>query len=159
MLKHFEHRAAGFDDLIGWQAFAQQVISGDGAVGEIYISGMVNDAAVDFFRNTHVEAAIARLHVKGRDLPALGGQHSHAAVGVAKDQQGLRLDLSQHFVHRDDHITDGFSPTRACSVQEMIRFADTQVLEEDFIKLVVIILAGVNQNMLAVFIQARNHAR
>ncbi|MNR28400.1 hypothetical protein D3C85_1457240 [compost metagenome] len=120
---------------------------------------MVDDAAVDLFGHALVEAAIASFHVEGRDLAALGRQDRHAAVGIAQHQERIGLDLGQGLVGGDNHLADGFGAGGAGGAQEMVRFADAQVLEEDFVEFVVVVLSGMNQDVIAMAVQAREHAR
>ncbi|MNZ68548.1 hypothetical protein D3C78_868180 [compost metagenome] len=159
MIEHLEHRAAGFYHHIRRQAFAQQIVAGDGAVGQVDVSGVINDTAVDLFRHAHVKAAVAGFHVEGWNLSALGRDHRHAAVGIAQHQQRFRLHLGQHAIHGNDHIADGFRTAGAGSIEEMIRFADVQILEEDFIQLIIVVLPSMHQHMLAVLVQLGHDPR
>src|SRR5690554_1343756 len=157
VVQHFKHGAAGFDHPVRRQAFAQQVIPGDGAVGQVDVCRVVHNTPVDLFRYPHIKATVAGFHVEGGNLAALGGNHRHAAVGIAQYQQGFRLNFCECFVHRDNHVADGFGTARAGGTQEVVRLADAQVLEEDFIQLEIVVLAGVHQNVLAVLIQLGHH--
>src|SRR5690554_6628931 len=143
VIQHFKHGAAGFDHTVRRQAFAQQVIPGDGAVGQVDVCRVVHNAAVDLLRHPHIKAAVAGFHVEGGNLAALGGNHRHAAVGIAQYQQGFRLNVGQHFVYRNNHVANGFGTAGTGGTQEVVRLADAQVLEEDFIQLEIIVLAGV----------------
>src|SRR5690554_45987 len=120
---------------------------------------MVHNTPVDLFRYPHIKAAVAGFHVEGGNLAALGWNHRHAAVGIAEHQQGFRLNFRQHFVYRNNHIADGFGTAGTSRTQEVVRLADAQVLEEDFIQLEIVVLAGVHQNMLAVLIQFGHYPR
>ncbi|MDT4866619.1 hypothetical protein FQZ97_1014820 [compost metagenome] len=82
MIEHLEHRASGLDHHVRRQAFAQQVISGNGAVSQIDIGSMVDDAPIDLFWHAHVETAISGLHMESRNLAPLGRNHRHAAIGI-----------------------------------------------------------------------------
>ena len=94
-----------------------------------------------------------------RNLAALGGNNSHTAIGVAQYQQGLRLLFGQNFVYGNNHITNGLRTASTGCGQKVVRFANAQVLEEDFIQLEIVVLAGVHQNMFAMLIQPGHHTR
>lgn len=130
VLQHFKHRAAGLDHLIRRQTLSQQIISGDRAVGEVDVRRVVHDTAVDLLRHPHVEAAIASLHMKGRDLAALRRDHGQAAVGVPQDQHRVRLHLRQHLVHGNDDLADGLRSRGARSVQKVIGLAYAQIVKK-----------------------------
>ena len=125
-------------------------------VGEV-----VEHLAVELLRHALVEAAVARFHVEDRNLAALGRDHRQAAVGVAQHQHGLGLHLGEYAVDCNDQVTDGVRRASAAfgAVQEVIRLAHTQVVEEDLIQLVVVVLAGVHQDMVAVFVERGQHPR
>ncbi|MNH43658.1 hypothetical protein D3C79_1056200 [compost metagenome] len=71
---------------------------------------MVHDAAVDLFGYPHIEAAVPGFHMESRNLTTLGGDDSHAAIGVTEYQKGFWLDLGQHLVHRNNDVPDGLCP-------------------------------------------------
>ena len=153
MVQHLVHGAAGFDYPVWQQAFAQQVITGDRTVGEIDIGGVIHNAPVDLLRHPHIKTTVARFHMKCRNSAAFGRDNRHTAVGVAQHQQGFWLNFGQKPIHRDDHIANGFRATGTRRTQEVIRLADAQVLEEDFIQLEIVVLPRVHQNVLTILIQ------
>ena len=159
MVQHLEHRAAGLDHHVRRQALAQQVVARDRAVGEVDVGRVVDDASVDFLRHAHVEAAIAGLHVEGRNLAPLGRNHRHATVGVAEHQHGIRLFCGQNAVDRDDHFADGLRTAGTGRIQEMIRLADAEVIEKDLVQFVIVVLAGMDQHVLAILVQLGHHPR
>ena len=126
-------------------------------VVDFVVGNIVDDLAVGLLRHPFIEASIARLHVKDRDLSALGGDRRQAAVGIAEDQHRLRLHLRQHRVELDDGVADRLGGVGAGGVQEMVRLADLQVGEEDLVELVVVVLAGVYQDVIGVLVENRHH--
>ena len=54
----------------------------------------------------------------------------------------------QILINIDQNLTGGLCGVLTCSIQKMIRFAQTQVLEEYFVQLIIIILTGMHQDML-----------
>ena len=111
MVQYLKHGAAGLDDLVGRQALAQQVVPGNGAVGQVDVCRVVHDAAVDLFGHPHIKAAVAGLHVEYGHLAPLGRNHAQAAVGVAQHQHGLGLFGQQQTIHLGDDGTNGFCCT------------------------------------------------
>ena len=120
---------------------------------------MVDDAAIDLLGHPHVEAAVAGLHVEGGDLAPLGRDHRQAAVGIAQHQHRIGLDLRQRRIGGDDHLADGLRAGGPGRIQEHIRPADAQVLEEDAVEFVVVVLAGMHQHVFAVLVQRGQHPR
>jgi hypothetical protein len=57
---------------------------------------MIDDAAVDLFRDPVVEAAVAALHVEDGDAHPLGDKGRERAVGVSEDQDPIRLLGREH---------------------------------------------------------------
>ena len=49
MIEYLEHRTAGLDHPIRRQAFTQQVVARDGAVGKIDVGSMVDDSTIRLF--------------------------------------------------------------------------------------------------------------
>jgi len=90
--------------------------------------------------------------VKDGHLAPFGRYDRQAAVGVAQYQHGLWLYLCQHAVYRSDEIANRVGGTGAAlgTVQKIVWFAYAQVIEKNLVELVVVVLAGVHQNMFAV---------
>ena len=58
-VEDLEHRAAGLDDAIGGESFAEEVIAGDGGVGQVDVGEVVDDLAIDLLGDALIEAAVA----------------------------------------------------------------------------------------------------
>ena len=157
MVQHLEHRAAGLDHPVRRQPFPQQVLAGDVAICQVDVCNMIDDLAVGLLRHPLIEASVSRLHVKDRDLSSLGRNCRQAAVGIAEDQERLRLRLRQHRIELDDSVADGLRGVGACGVQEMVRLADLQVGEEDLVQFIIEVLAGVDQDVIGVLVESRHH--
>ena len=91
VLDHLAHGAAGDDHLVRRQAFAQQVVTGNGAVGQVDVCRVVHNAAIRFFRDPHVKTAITCLHMKYRNLPALSRNNCKTAICITQNQQCIRF--------------------------------------------------------------------
>ena len=114
---------------------------------------MIHDAAVDLLGHALIEAAIARLHVEHRDLAPLGRVGGQATVGIAQDQQRVRLDLGQGRVGPRDDLADSLAGRGARGAQEVVRLAQLEILEEDLVQLVVVVLAGVHRDVIGRLVQ------
>ncbi len=158
MVEHLEHGAAGRDHQVRGQAFAQQVLPGDGAVRQVHVRHVIDDPPVDLFRHPHVEASVAGLHVEDRNTATLGRNRRQTRIGVPQDQHGFWLHLRQHPVSGDDHLSDGLRRGRPGRVEIAIRCAQFEIIEEDLVQLVVVVLPGVDDDMFGVPIQGRHHA-
>ena len=55
-------------------------------VWQVDIADMVDDLAVDFFRDVLIKAAVAGFHVEDRDLQPLGRDRGEGAVGVTQKE-------------------------------------------------------------------------
>ena len=81
---------------------------------------MVDDAAVDFLGNPLVEAAIAGLHVKNGDFPALGGISGEAAIGIAQHQKRVGVGLLENTVDLGDDLADGLAGSFPHGVENVV---------------------------------------
>src|SRR5262245_42559357 len=83
VVEYFIHWTAGLNNLSGRKPLSKQMLARNAAIRQIDVRHMVNDSAIGLFGDALIEAPIACLHVKDRDLAPLGGDHREAAVGVA----------------------------------------------------------------------------
>src|SRR5258708_1627138 len=123
------------------------------------IAQMVDQSAIDFLRYALVKAAVASLHVENRDLPALGRNHSEAAISIAVEKHGIGPFLLENVVNAGNHRRDRLRWRIASRLQGEIRPADIELLEEDVIQLVVEVLAGMDQDLLHMAIELGDNAR
>ncbi|MCY1244887.1 hypothetical protein D9M72_579870 [compost metagenome] len=120
---------------------------------------MINNTTIDLFRHTHVKATVAGLHMECRNLATFGWNDGHTAIGITQHQKCFWLYLCQHAIDSNDDIADGFCTRCTRSIEKMVRFTNPQILEEDFIEFIIVVLAGMDQNMFAMSIQRRHDAR
>ena len=126
---------------------------------------MIDDPPIDLLRHALVEAAVPSLHVEDRNLPTLRRDHRQAAVGVAEDEERLGLLRREHVVDSADDPPDRLRGASRLAgegggrIEEVIRPLHPQILEEDLIQFVVVVLPGVDQDMLAVLVEALEDPR
>ena len=120
---------------------------------------MVDDLAVDLLGHPLVEAAVARLHVKDRDLPPLGRDGGQAGISVAQDQHGVGPDFTE------DRSTLAMTwPMVSAAVapaapRKWSGVRISEVVEEDLVQLVVVVLPGVDDDVVDVAVERGHHAR
>ena len=127
-----------------------EVAAGVLGVGQVDVGDHVDDAAVGLLWQALVLAAVARLHVEDGDVQALGRDGRQAAVGVAQDQEGVRLHLDHQLVARGDDVAHRLAQVGAHGVQVDVRVVQRQVAEEDAVQGVVVVLPGVRQQAVEV---------
>ena len=118
---------------------------------------MIDDSAVDFFGHSLIKAPVSGLHVEDWDLSALGADRGEARVGIAEDQDGIGLVPCHCFIGLDEGVGDGPNRGRIGGFQEFIGLADAQIVEKDLIELVIVILSGVNDDVLDGSIERGHH--
>ena len=120
----------------------------------------INDAAAKL-RLTYIDdVADAFLRCLTASSPSLGyvevGPVYEVTVG---EIAGTIRGFFEKAVGFCDHIADRLRRALARTIQEAVRPPDGQILEEDGVQLVVVILARVDQYVVAVLIEPRDHAR
>lgn len=148
VMKYLIHGAAGFDDAVGRKTLAQQVFAGYAAVCEVDIGDMVHNLAVGFFRNALVEATVAGFHMEDRNMTFFGRDGAKAGIGVAKYKEGIGFYLFKHRFDIDKDLADSGGGSGTGGVEEVVGFAYAEVVVEDLVKLVVVVLAGVDGDVL-----------
>jgi len=148
--EHFCHGGARHIGALLGPPLGVQVAARVLGVAEVHIGDVVHDAPVRLLGEALVETAVAGLHVENGDVQALGRYRRQAGVGVAEDEQGVRHPLAQQGIGFGDDIPDGLSEVGADRVQVDIGGAQVQILEENLVELVVVVLAGVHQELLEV---------
>src|SRR5207244_1265657 len=129
VFNYFQDWIAGDIDPPAFNSFAQQVGAAALGVRHQNVAAMIDDAAVHFFRDTIVKAAVARFHVIDRNAQPLGNNRRQGAVGVTEDQQSVWfLGKQNPFGGRDDLpylLTEGF----AAYAEKVIGFAHLKLIE------------------------------
>jgi hypothetical protein len=106
---------------------------------------MIHDHPVRLFRDPLVETPVPGLHVENGYLPFFGSDRAQATVGIAQHQERIRVDLFKHLVNAYKYLSDRAAGIACGSVQEMVRFPQSKVIEKDFVELIIIVLPSVYQ--------------
>ncbi len=159
MVQHLPHVGARLDDGLWPNALGDQVTPCVFGQHKIDVAQVIQYLAVQFFRHTLVEAAIARFHMEHRNLASLGRDHREAGVCVAIQENGVRLFQRHDRVGALDHTGYGLCSVLSGGLEEVVRLADAEVLEEDVVEFVVVVLPGVHQHVPGVCVKRGNDAR
>ena len=152
------HRASRLDDPVGGQALAKEVLSCDITVRHIDIACVIDYPPVNFLRDPLVKTPVPGLHMKDRYLSPFGGNNRQAAVGITKDEQGVRPFCLHDLIRKSDNISDRPGDRSPHGIQEMVRLPYAQLLKKDLIQFIVKVLTGVDQDMRKAPIQLAYHA-
>lgn len=117
-------------------------------VDQVEVSDMIDDPAVDLLGNIGIEASVAGLHMKDRDLQPLGHNPGNAAVCVPEDENSIGPLFLQDLFDLDESVAQDRPQRTGIDLQEIIRLSDLQIVEEDLVQFVIIVLAGVDNDML-----------
>ena len=150
LVQDFGHGATGHVRAFLGQTAVSEVTAGMFGVGHVHIADDVHDAAVGLFGQALVLAAVARFHVENRDVQALCGDGRKATVGVAENQQCVRLASDHELVAAIDDVTHGCSEIVTDGIHVNFRILEAQVLEEHAVQVVIVVLAGVRKNAVKV---------
>lgn len=120
---------------------------------------MVYNAAVRLFRQAFVKTAVARLHMKDGDVQALCADGRKAAVGVAQNQQRVRLFLHHQGIAFGNDVANGLAKVGAHGIQVIIRRAQAKVFKKNLVQRVIVVLARVHQKLVKVYVALFNHGR
>jgi len=85
--------------------------------------------------------------VEDGDVALFGGYGAKAGVGVAQNQKGIGVFLLEDRVYVDQDLARGGGGIGSGGIEEMVGLAQTEVFEEEFVEFVIVVLAGVYQDM------------
>jgi hypothetical protein len=102
-------------------------------VSHVDVTEMVNNFAVDFFRDPLVEAAVSRFHVEDGNFAPFGRDDCQAGVGISQEQKRLGVLLGHYCIGLADDIPDGFGQRCPHCIQKMVDLSKSQVFEENFV--------------------------
>ena len=158
-VQHFGHRGTGDKGTLLGGALGVQVTAGMLGIAHVHVRNMVHNAAVGLLGQALVKAAVAGLHMEDGNMQALGRNGRQAAVGVAQDQQGVRLLLHHQSVGFCNNVADGLAQVLSDGVQVEVRRAQAQVLKKDLVQVIIVVLAGVDQDLIKVDIALFDNGR
>src|SRR5690348_11757906 len=111
------------------------------AVGQVDVADMVNDLSIEFFGDSLIETAVPRLHVKYRNLQALGHDRRQATIRIPENKERIRLFLTHHIVRMSQDIAQRLTQTVGDDIEKMIRLPDLELFEKNLIEIVVMVLS------------------
>ncbi len=155
--EHLSHRRPGDERSPRRQALREQVPSGVLGVAEVEVGDVVDESAVRLLGHILVEAAVARLHVEDRDPQPLRHDGSDTAVGVPQDEHGIRTLFQEHRLDAGEYPAQNGTERGRVDVQEVVRLAQAQLVEEDVAEQVIPVLAGMHQLVVGLILQPGDH--
>ena len=143
LMQHFGHGGTGHIGALFGQAGIGQIAAGVLGVSHVHIRNDIHDAAVGFFGQALILAAVTGFHMENGNVQALGTDHGKAAVGIAQHQHGIGLNGGHQLVAFGNNIAHGFAQICAHGVHIHLGVCQLQVMEKHTVQVVIIILAGV----------------
>ena len=150
LMQHLGHGRARHIGALPGQTAVGQIPPRVLGIRHVHIRDNVHDAAVRFLRQALVLAAIARLHMKDRDVQPLRADDGKTAVRIAQHQHGIRLDGDRQLVALRNDIAHRFAEIRAHRVHVHLRIVQFQIAEEHAVEIVVVVLTSVRQNRIEI---------
>ena len=96
----------------------------------IDIGNDVHDAAVGLLGQALILAAVARFHVKDRDVQPLCRDGGKAGIGVAEDRKRVGLNLRHQLIGAADDVPHRLAEIIPHSVHIHLGIAELQILEK-----------------------------
>ena len=121
------------------------------AIGHVHVGDDVDDAAIRFLGQAFVFATVSGFHVEDWQVKALGSDDGEAAVRVPENEDGIGFRLDHRLIAFRDDVPHGFPKVLAHRVEVEVRRFDLKIAEEDSIEVVIVILAGVNEEGIEIF--------
>ena len=154
LMQHLRHGAAHHEGTLLGNPCGVQIAPGMLGVAEIHVGGHIHNAAIRLLRQALVKAAVPGFHVENRNVQPLGSDDGQAGVGIAQHQHGVRPDLLHEGVALGDDRADGLAEVCPGGIQIIVRGTKPQILKEHLIQLIVVILPGVNENLMEIAVAA-----
>ena len=154
LMQYLRHGAAHHEGALLRNARGVQIAPCVLGVAEVHIGGHIHNAAVRLLRQALVKAAVPGLHVEDRNVQPLGGDDGQAGIGIAQHQHGVRLDLLHEGVALGNDRADRLAEVCPGGIQIIVRGTKPQILKEHLIQLVVVVLPGVDENLMEIAVTA-----
>lgn len=139
-MQDFGHRGTCDVCALPRQAAFREVTAGMLAIGHVYIGDYIHYAAVGLFWKAFILAAVSGFHMEYRDMESLGAYDAQAAVGVSKDQDGVRFSGYKQFIAAVDYISACGAEVIPYCIHIDLWSIEFEILEEDTVQIVVIVL-------------------
>ncbi len=155
---HLADRVARHVDVMPGDPFPEKVRPAPLGVGHQDIARVVDDPPVHLLRHAVVIAAVAGLHVEDGDAHPFGDDRGETAVRVAEDQQPVRPLDGHDLLGPADDPADLVAERAPLDPKVVIGLPDSEVPEEDLVQVRVVVLPGVDQDVVAVPVQLGDDA-
>ena len=153
------HHVAHFEDALG-DPLAAQVLHRRGRGAKEKLRDVVHGDAVNLFRHGAVEAAQSRLHVRHGQVQLGRRQPSRqCGVGVAVHQHAAGFVLHQYGFDAHQHHARLHGVRARAGVEIQVGFGNIELAEKYSGEAVVIMLAGVDENLFVALPQHAAHRR
>jgi hypothetical protein len=114
---------------------------------------VIDDPAVDLFWYAIIEAAIPCFHMKHGNAPTSGDDRGQAAIGVAKDQNLIRLLFHYRLIYAVQDLSYLVSKAFRTNAEVNVRRPHIEIPNEDITQTLVIILASMQGYVIAMLIK------
>ena len=85
-------------------------------------------------------------------MQPLRRDHREAGIGIPQHQHRVRPLLRHELIGRGDDVADGLAQIRADGIQVEIRRPQTQILKKDLVERIVIVLPGVDKDLVKILV-------
>ena len=148
-LQGVDHDVADKADPLLGHALPAQVLARQAVRGQQQIAQPVRDQTVDLLGHGHVAAPEARLDVADLDAQLLGRHRaSQGGVDIPHHHNPVGLFLQKHLFKGDHGLTDLFGMGTGPDLQVDVRIRDAEAVEKALGHAHVVVLAGVDQNVI-----------
>ena len=147
--KRVDHHVADEADPVGVHALATQVLITVPRRREEQVGDAVGQHTVDLLRHGAVEGAEPRLDVGDADAALHGHERrGEGGVDVADDDDPVRLRLGQHRLEPRHDLRGLHGVGPGAHLEVHVRGGQSELLEEDPGHLLVVVLTGVDEDLL-----------
>ncbi|BDW85755.1 hypothetical protein MACH21_19320 [Roseicyclus marinus] len=157
MMEHFAHVASGADDGFWTNTFGHQISPRMFGQDKIDVRQVIHNPPIQLLRNSLVKATVSGLHVKDRNLPAFCRNHGQAGVRIAIEKDGIRLLARDNLVGSNNDLTYGFRDSFTLCFKKMVRTTNSKVIEENLVQFEIVVLSGVNKDVVRVPVKFGDH--
>src|SRR2546426_4187787 len=157
-LQDLEDGIANHVNPLPFDAFLQEVILAAVGVRHQHGAARVDDPAIHLFRHPVIVAAVASLDVVNRDPHPGGHDGGKAAVRVPEDQDPVGLNVPDQGSNPGEDLAHLYLETGRLHSEVVVGVPDAEFSEEDVAQVLVVVLARVDEGVLAVLVQVGDDA-